>query len=290
MMIRMSLLCSLLGPQVPSHDPFKGWPSCATAGAPRQTTDSVTRTIRDRINGLLQRGPPALEGPSAGRKRKPYTKACSSGKRTSGWQPVFSVNYAVAPRRVACTSPGMYDVMRGCEGAKVRGRAPFFWVLVLASACATPASPTEMPEAPVAGGGTSGDRRHHRPTDERRAVECRAACRCRSNSRLMEAAQLHADQMVRLGRLEHVLSGAQYPAARGSARRCRVSVVGVRREHRDGAEHTCRSDGLVDAILRSPREHPEHQRHGNRDRLCARLRRPALLRPGLRKAPVVRRV
>jgi uncharacterized protein YkwD len=27
----------------------------------------------------------------------------------------------------------------------------------------------------------------------------------------MEAAQLHADQMARLGRLEHVLSGGRYP-------------------------------------------------------------------------------
>jgi len=33
----------------------------------------------------------------------------------------------------------------------------------------------------------------------------------RANSQLMEAAQLHADQMARLGRLEHVLSGGQYP-------------------------------------------------------------------------------
>lgn len=33
----------------------------------------------------------------------------------------------------------------------------------------------------------------------------------RADSRLMQAAQLHAEQMARLGRLEHVLSGAQYP-------------------------------------------------------------------------------
>jgi len=33
----------------------------------------------------------------------------------------------------------------------------------------------------------------------------------RTNSRLMQAAQLQADQMARLGRLDHVLSGATYP-------------------------------------------------------------------------------
>jgi len=33
----------------------------------------------------------------------------------------------------------------------------------------------------------------------------------RSNTRLTEAAQLHADQMARAGQLEHVLSRGQYP-------------------------------------------------------------------------------
>jgi uncharacterized protein YkwD len=41
----------------------------------------------------------------------------------------------------------------------------------------------------------------------------------RSNTRLVQAAQLHADQMVAAGRLDHVLSGSQYaqPADRLAA-------------------------------------------------------------------------
>jgi uncharacterized protein YkwD len=83
-------------------------------------------------------------------------------------------------------------------------------MLVLASACATPASPTEMPEAPAAGGGT--------PAIASTIVQLTNGERSdaglpalRTSSRLMEAAQLHADQMARLRRLEHDLSGARYP-------------------------------------------------------------------------------
>jgi uncharacterized protein YkwD len=95
--------------------------------------------------------------------------------------------------------------------------APVVWLLVLASAyatpasaCATPASPTEMPDAPAGGGGTSAIASTIvQLTNAERANAGRPALK--TNSRLMEAAQLQADQMVRLGRLEHVLSGGQYP-------------------------------------------------------------------------------
>lgn len=84
------------------------------------------------------------------------------------------------------------------------------WLLVLASACATPASPTEVPEPPAAAGGSS---------DVASAiVQLTNAERSnaglptlRAASRLMQAAQLHADQMARLDRFDHVLPGAQYP-------------------------------------------------------------------------------
>jgi uncharacterized protein YkwD len=83
-------------------------------------------------------------------------------------------------------------------------------LLVLASACATPASPTEVAEAPAAGGGASAIANTLvQLTNAERSNAGLAALR--ASSRLMEAAQLHADQMARLGRLEHVLSGAQYP-------------------------------------------------------------------------------
>jgi len=95
--------------------------------------------------------------------------------------------------------------------------APVVWLLVLASAyatpasaCATPASPTEMPDAPAGGGGTSAIASTIvQLTNAERANAGRPALK--TNSRLMEAAQLQADQMVRLGRLEHVLSGGRYP-------------------------------------------------------------------------------
>jgi uncharacterized protein YkwD len=91
------------------------------------------------------------------------------------------------------------------------------WLLVVASACATPslacatpASPTEMPAPPAGGGGA--------PAIVSAIVQLTNAERSnaglpalRASSRLNEAAQLHADQMARLGRLAHELSGAQYP-------------------------------------------------------------------------------
>jgi uncharacterized protein YkwD len=99
-------------------------------------------------------------------------------------------------------------------------RAPVVWFLVVASACATPAtacatpaSPTEMAAAPAAaaaGGGTSAIAGTIvQLTNAERANAGLPALR--ANSQLMEAAQLHADQMARLGRLEHVLSGGRYP-------------------------------------------------------------------------------
>jgi len=87
--------------------------------------------------------------------------------------------------------------------------APVVWLLVLASACATPASPTEMPEAPAAGGVSATASTIVQLTNAERSNAGLPSLRI--NGQLMEAAQLHAEQMVRLGRLEHVLSGAQYP-------------------------------------------------------------------------------
>jgi uncharacterized protein YkwD len=65
-----------------------------------------------------------------------------------------------------------------------------------------------MPDSP-AGGGSSLASTLVQLTNAERTNAGLAALR--ASSRLMEAAQLHADQMARLGRLEHVLSGARYP-------------------------------------------------------------------------------
>lgn len=91
--------------------------------------------------------------------------------------------------------------------------APVVWLLVLASACATPASPTEVAEESAesaAGGGTSAISSTivQRTNAERSNAGLPAL---RGSDRLTQAAQLHADQMARAGRLEHVLSGGPYP-------------------------------------------------------------------------------
>jgi uncharacterized protein YkwD len=81
-------------------------------------------------------------------------------------------------------------------------------LLILAAACATPASPTEVAEAPPASAGAVASTLVQLTNAERSKASLPVL---RSSSRLMDAAQLHADQMARLGRLEHVLSGAEYP-------------------------------------------------------------------------------
>jgi uncharacterized protein YkwD len=115
----------------------------------------------------------------------------------------FQCEYATGLRPVACTCHDMCPSYR---------RASTVWFLVLASACATPASPSEVPDsaaAEAAGGLSDIAGPIVRITNAERANTGLPALR--TSSRLMEAAQLHADQMARLGRLEHVLSGGRYP-------------------------------------------------------------------------------
>ena len=104
----------------------------------------------------------------------------------------------------------MFRSIRRTVLAIPREARAVIWLLVLASACATPASPTEMPESPAPGGTSSGVASALvQLTNAERSNAGLPSLR--SSSRLMEAAQLHANQMARLGRLEHVLSGSQYP-------------------------------------------------------------------------------
>ncbi|HLG54911.1 MAG TPA: CAP domain-containing protein [Vicinamibacterales bacterium] len=90
-------------------------------------------------------------------------------------------------------------------------RGSIVWLLVLASACATPASPTEVGTDADAGATASSDVATSlvQLTNSERSTAGLAAMR--ANTRLMQAAQLHADQMARMDKLAHELSGAQYP-------------------------------------------------------------------------------
>ena len=156
-------------------------------------------------------------------------------------------------------------------------RAPVVWFLVVASACATPASacatpasPTEMPDAPAGGGGMSAIASTIvQLTNAERSNAGLPALK--TSSRLMEAAQLHADQMARLGRLEHVLSGGQYPRPEDRLAAAGYQWSAYAENIAMGQSTRCRGDGFVDALLRSPRQHPEHQRDGDRDWLRAAI-------------------
>ena len=101
------------------------------------------------------------------------------------------------------------------------------------------------------------------------------ACRrLRADSRLMQAAQLHADQMARLGRLEHVLSGAQYPRPED-----RLAAAGY--QWSAYAENIAMGQSSAAAAMDSWMHSSGHRANiltrpdGDRDRLRARFRRPA---------------
>ena len=100
-------------------------------------------------------------------------------------------------------------------------RVSLVCLLVLAAGCASPASPTEAtPDASDASGsGTTGS--IVQLTNAERANVGLAPLRV--STQLMQAAQIQADQMARLGRLEHELSGAKYPTPSD-----RLAAVGYR--------------------------------------------------------------
>ncbi len=91
--------------------------------------------------------------------------------------------------------------------------------LMLGAACASPTSPEPLPAAPLApapaaapapAGGAAA--LTEGVVDLTNAERSRAGLTgLRTSSRLMQAAQLQADQMASLSRLDHVLPGARYP-------------------------------------------------------------------------------
>ena len=106
------------------------------------------------------------------------------------------------------------------------------------------------------------------------------------NAQLVQAAQIHATNMARLDRLEHILPGTSLPTPED-----RLSYVGysysswgenIAYNYRDASAVVSRVDGLAGASG----EHPEPQLHRDRRRCGPQQPRPALLLPGLRPAPV----
>jgi uncharacterized protein YkwD len=100
-------------------------------------------------------------------------------------------------------------------------RLSLVWLLVLAAGCASPASPTEAaPDAgDASGGGITGS--IVQLTNAERVNAGLAPLRV--SAQLMQAAQIQANQMASLGRLEHELSGAKYPTPPD-----RLAAVGYR--------------------------------------------------------------
>jgi uncharacterized protein YkwD len=98
------------------------------------------------------------------------------------------------------------------------GRGLLVWVLVLASGCTTAASPSEMPAAGTASGITASivDLTNAERSDA-------GVVPLRASSQLMQAAQLHAEQMARTGQMSHEIAGVRYPAPPD-----RLAAVGYR--------------------------------------------------------------
>lgn len=97
-------------------------------------------------------------------------------------------------------------------------RTSLVWLVVVTCGCATPASPTEA--SPSSGDGAMASSIVDLTNAERANA---GIAPFRTSAQLMQAAQLQADQMARLGRMEHELPGAQYPTPAD-----RLAAVGYR--------------------------------------------------------------
>jgi len=100
-------------------------------------------------------------------------------------------------------------------------RMSLVWLLMLVWGCASPATPTEA--SPEAGDGSGSGMTGSivQLTNAERAKAGIASFRV--STQLSQAAQIQAEQMARLGRLEHELPGAKYPAPSD-----RLAAVGYR--------------------------------------------------------------
>ena len=109
---------------------------------------------------------------------------------------------------------------RGLMSVSTR-RMSLVWLLMLVWGCASPASPTEASPEAGEGSGSGITGSIVQLTNAERAKAGIAPFRV--STQLMQAAQIQADQMARLGRLEHELSGAKYPTPSD-----RLAAVGYR--------------------------------------------------------------
>ena len=81
------------------------------------------------------------------------------------------------------------------------------WLLILASACSSPAGPSSV-EAGTPASSSAASELASLTNAERRQAGLPALAVSQS---LMRAAQLHADQMASMGQMAHSLPGARYP-------------------------------------------------------------------------------
>lgn len=97
-------------------------------------------------------------------------------------------------------------------------------MFVLASGCSTPTSPDSTSESGSVSAATPASNVAASLVDLTNAERSRAGVpRLSANSRLMQAAQIQADQNASAGRLEHVSNGARYPRVED-----RLNAVGYR--------------------------------------------------------------
>jgi uncharacterized protein YkwD len=85
-------------------------------------------------------------------------------------------------------------------------RVPLVWLFVLALGCSSPAGPTGVE---AAGGGAAAATEIVALTNAQRSHAGLAPLA--TDALLMQAAQIHADQMASLGQMAHVLPGAKDP-------------------------------------------------------------------------------
>lgn len=133
-------------------------------------------------------------------------------------------------------------------------------VLALATACAPPPRSTPAPAAPPSGApiisappvvnvGAVTDDMIARTNGARRAAGVPALAR---SAALMAAAQLQADQMVRVGRMEHELPGQAYGTLRSR-------LAAVRYEVRAAAENIAEGQRSAAEVVVTWLDSPDHR-------------------------------
>jgi uncharacterized protein YkwD len=127
---------------------------------------------------------------------------------------------------------------------------PALCLVFLFVSCTTASTPIPPVPTPTGGAGASSGESGVdlvRYTNDARARE--GLTPLNSSSRLMEAARIHANQMAETGRMEHTISGAQYPTMQS-----RLAAVGYSFWHaaENIAWNARSSADAVDGWMKSP--------------------------------------